>query len=197
MKKALILMGSPRKSKNTNDILDFFIEGLDEDKFEVEKINLRDLKISNCTGCDYCGHKGDCTVKDDMEILYEKFDNSDLIVLGAPLYFNSVNGLTKNMIDRCQRYWSMKYSLGQNYKRGEDRIGIFLSVGGAPHSHDQFRGTIPVMDFFFKALNADYKGNYFISNTDSLPIKDRLDVKEELRSIGENIWDMGNFYIHK
>lgn len=190
-------MGSPRKSKNTNDILDFFIDGLDEDKFEIEKIYLRDLNISNCTGCDYCGHKGNCTVQDDMNVLYEKFDNSDLIVLGAPLYFNSVNGLTKNMIDRCQRYWSMKYSLGQNYKRGEDRTGLFLAVGGAPYSHDQFNGTIPVMDFFFKAINAEYKGNYFVSNTDLVAIKNRSDIKEELRSIGENILELGNFYIHK
>lgn len=197
MKKALIIMGSPRKSKNTNDILDFFIDGLDEDKFEIEKIYLRDLNISNCTGCDYCGHKGNCTVQDDMNVLYEKFDNSDLIVLGAPLYFNSVNGLTKNMIDRCQRYWSMKYSLGQNYKRGEDRTGLFLAVGGAPYSHDQFNGTIPVMDFFFKAINAEYKGNYFVSNTDLVAIKNRSDIKEELRSIGENILELGNFYIHK
>lgn len=196
-KRVLALMGSPRKNKNTNTILDYILAGMDNDDFIITKINLGDLNIGYCTGCDYCGHKANCVQKDDMDKLYNAFDNNDLIILSAPLYFNSVNGLTKNMIDRCQKYWSLKYSLGQDYKRYEDRRGIFISVGGAPFTHDQFQGTLPVIDFFFKAINAKYIGSYFVSNTDKISINNRDDIKNELYNIGKNIINVDEFYIHK
>lgn len=197
MKKILAIMGSPRKNKNTNIALDYLLEGIDEDKFLIEKIYLRDLTINHCTGCDYCGKQPNCTINDDMNKLYNGFDTSDIIILAAPLYFNSLNGLTKNMIDRCQRYWSLKYSLKEKYKNTEDRIGIFLSVGGAKFSYNQFSGTLPVMDFFFKSVNAYYKGNYFISNTDNISVEDRKEVKEELNNIGKEILIKKDFYLQR
>jgi multimeric flavodoxin WrbA len=178
MKKVLAIMGSPRENKNT-------------------KISLKDIDIKSCTGCDYCGHVVACVQKDDMKEIYEKFDNSDIIILSAPLYFNAVNGLTKNMIDRCQKYWSLKYSHGQDYKRNEDRIGVFISVGGAPYTHDQFHANIPIMDFFFKSINADYKLNYFISNTDKNPVKERQIVNKELAQLGNKILNLDYLTIQR
>lgn len=197
MKKVLAIMGSPRKSKHTNDLLDYLLDGIDKEKYEINKVYLGDLQIDYCTGCDYCGIKGECVKKDDMHILYDGFDESDIIILAAPLYFNTINGMAKNMVDRCQKYWSMKYSLGGDYKRGQNRTGLFLSVGGAPYTHDQFAGTFPIMDFFFKAINADYKGNYFISNTDKIAIADREDIKKELFEMGQNIDKLSGFIIQK
>ncbi len=196
MKKILAIMGSPRKNKNTDAMLDFLLDGVDKEIFSIDKVNLRDQNIGYCTGCDYCGSTGKCVLKDDMQNLYQKIDESDVVVLAAPLYFNSVNGLTKNMIDRSQKYWSLKYSLGQSYKRGENRIGIFLATGGAPYSHQQFDGALPVMDFFFKAINVDYKGNFFVSETDEKPLKHREDIRKKLYEIGANLQDTGKFYEH-
>lgn len=197
MKKVLALMGSPRKRKNTDNLLEYLLDGMRENNYEINKVYLTDKKINPCTGCDYCGKVEACVSKDDMESIYEGFDSSDIIILASPIYFNSVNGLTKNMIDRCQKYWSLKYSLGQDYKRNVERIGVFLATGGAPFAHDQFNGSIPVMDYFFRSINAKYKGNYFISNTDHEPVDKRLDAKEELHEIGKNIWNIRDFYLHR
>lgn len=190
-------MGSPRKNKNTEIALNSFLKDMDLSQFNIEKIYLRDLDIKSCTGCDYCGHVQGCTQKDEMDLLYKAFDNSDIIILAAPLYFNSVNGLTKDMIDRCQKYWSLKYSHGENYKRGQERQGIFISVGGAPYSHNQFGASIPVVDFFFKAINAEYRMNYFVSNTDNVPIKNREIVKNELEKLGREISNLDYLTIHR
>lgn len=197
MKKVLAIMASPRKNKNTDLALDFFLKSLDQDEFEINKIYLKDMEIKACTGCDYCGRVEGCVQRDDMDKLYEEFDRSDLIILAAPLYFNSINGLGKNMIDRCQKYWSLKYSHGQNYMRNQARMGIFISVGGAPYSHDQFHGTIPVVDFFFKAINADYRLNYFISNTDKKPVSDREKVKSDLEELARDLVNMDYLTIHR
>ncbi|MBC8588512.1 flavodoxin family protein [Paratissierella segnis] len=197
MKKVFALMGSPRKNKNTDKLLNFLLEGIRTLDYDIEKIYIKDLDIHSCTGCDHCGKYGNCVFKDDMSIVYDGFDNSEIVIFSAPLYFNSINGMSKNIVDRCQKYWSIKYSLGKNYKRNERRKGIFLSVGGAPYTHNHFDGTVGVMDLFFKAINVDYIGNYFISNTDETPIEERIDVINEIKEIGENIDKVGNFYIHR
>lgn len=197
MKKVLAIMGSPRKNKNTDILLDYLLDGVEEAGLDIKKIYIGNKDISSCTGCGYCEIRGECALKDDMEEIYEEFDNRDIFILSAPLYFNSLNAKTKAVIDRCQKYWSIKYVLGQPYKNTEDRIGIFLSVGGAPYRHDQFSGTIPIMDLFFKAINANYLGNYFVSDTDILSVKERNDIKEELYEIGRNIVNIKDFYLHR
>lgn len=197
MKKILALMGSPRRNKNTDSILNCFLDGIDKTNYKIDKLILKDLDVHYCTGCDHCGRTSECIYNDDMQMIYENIDNSDIIIFAAPIYFNSINSLSKNLVDRCQKYWSIKYTLGQDYKRNEKRKGIFLSVGGAPYSHNQFDGAIAVMDFFFKAINADYLYNYFVSNTDKLEVSQRTDVREELHSIGNQIGHIENFRIHK
>lgn len=197
MKKVLALMGSPRKNKFTDNLLDYLLNGMKDLNYDIKKLYLRDLKINHCTGCDNCGRTSNCVFNDDMQDIYDGFDNSDIIIFAAPIYFNSVNGLSKNVIDRCQRYWSIKYTLGQEYKRNFDRKGIFISVGGAPFSHNQFDGTIPVMDFFFKAINADYVGNFFLSNTDRINLENMSEIENELFKIGKDIDNIKNFYLHK
>lgn len=196
-KKVLAIMGSPRKNRYTDKSLSVIIDNIDRDLYEVKKVDLRDLKIEHCVACEYCGKSGECVRKDSMEDLYKDFDTSDIVILAAPIYFNSVNSLTKTMIDRCQVYWSRKYVLGDSYKRGQDRKGIFLSVGGAPFTREQFTGAIPVMDYFFRAINMDYIGNMFISHTDEMKLEDEKNILKDLKYIGENIDSSRGFSIQK
>ena len=197
MKKVLALMGSPRKNKSTDKLLDYLLIGINELDYDIKKVYLKDLNINSCVACEHCGRTSNCVLNDDMNEVYDGFDNSDIVILAAPIYFNSINGLSKNIVDRCQRYWSMKYILGENYKRNQDRKGIFLSVGGAPYSHNQFDASIPIIDFFFKAINVEYLGNYFLSNTDQSLIDDNLEVQDELYKIGKDIDKIKNFYLHR
>ena len=197
MKKVLALMGSPRINKNTDRLLTLMLKGIEDKGHEISKVHIVKKKVLPCTGCNYCGKKGECIIKDDMEEIYKGFDNSDIVILAAPLYFNTVNSITKHVIDRCQKYWSIKYQLGQNYKRNENRIGVFLAVGGTDYSHEHFSATIPTIDLFFKAINVEYRGNYFVSGTDKVPIEERKYIKEELYEIGYNIDNIKNFYCHR
>lgn len=197
MKKILAIMGSPRINKNTDKMIDYILSGVDKDNYEIKKIYLSKLEIKHCTGCDYCSLEKKCVINDHMQEVYREIDSSHIFILGSPVYFNSVTGLAKNMIDRCQKYWSLKYSHGDQYKRGMDRRGIFLSSGGASYSPDQFLYCIPVMDYFFRAINVDYLGNFFLSDTDNLQVDEREDVIENLIYIGKNIDNISPFTIQK
>lgn len=191
MKKILAVMGSPRKKMNTDMLLDRVLEGLKsmDDEVVIKKVNLKELNYSPCIACDSCGRTGKCFIKDDMDKLYEEFDQSDGIIIASPLYFNTVSSLIKIMIDRCQVYWSSKYVLkNPSIDVKKKRTGMFVCVGGAPFREDQFDGCIPVMDLFFKAINTKYEHDIFVSHTDDKPVWERKDKMDEAFGIGKNFF---------
>lgn len=194
-KKILALMGSPRKNMHTNTSLDLVLNEIDPKEFTVEKIYIADLDLDHCTGCEGCGKIGKCVRSDMMIDIYSKLNESDIVILAGPIYFNSLNSLTKTLIDRCQVYWSQKYVLGQKYQGDTSRRGYFIGVGGAPFTFDQFLGATPVMDYFFRAINVNYSGNILISNTDNRLIKEDDFLVDNLKRIGSNIDKLDKFHI--
>lgn len=99
-KQVLILSGSPRKGGNSDLMCDEFARGAKENGNAVEKIYLQDRKINPCLACYGCRNTGKCVQKDDMAPLLEKMLAADVIVLATPVYFYSMNGQMKTMIDR-------------------------------------------------------------------------------------------------
>jgi len=101
-KNVLILSSSPRKNGNSDILCDEFAKGAVESGNHVEKISLREKKINYCTGCGACNNlKGKCSQKDDMAEIKEKMINADVIVFASPVYFYTMAGQMKTLIDRC------------------------------------------------------------------------------------------------
>lgn len=99
-KKVLILSGSPRKYGNSDMLCEQFAKGASENGSPVEKIYVQDLKIGGCRACYACRNSHVCVQKDDMESLLGKMIEADVIVLATPVYFYSMDGQMKTMIDR-------------------------------------------------------------------------------------------------
>ncbi len=187
MMKALVILGSPRVNMNTDTLLNEVIKGLQSQNVEVEKIMLGRLKFDPCIACDDCAKTGHCYKQDDLTNIYDKFNNSDIIVIGSPMYFNSITAITKAMVDRCQSFWSSKYKLNQSsIDRNRKRKGMFVGVGGAKYTNPErgFIGATVVMELFFKAVNAEYMYNMLVDNTDEIFVGDRGGVLEEAYEMG-------------
>ena len=67
MGKVLALMGSPRIDKNTDVLLDLMLKGVEDKGHEINKVYIFKENISPCTGCNYCGIKGECIIRDDLD----------------------------------------------------------------------------------------------------------------------------------
>ena len=102
-KKVLILSSSPRKGGNSDVLCDEFLKGAQEAGNQVEKIFLRDKKINYCTGCGLCNTNdySGCSQKDDMAEILDKMIEADVIVFATPIYFYTICGQLKTLIDRC------------------------------------------------------------------------------------------------
>ncbi len=105
-KKVLVLSASPRKGGNSDLLCDQFMLGAEEAGRTAEKIFLRDKEINYCTGCGACYNmENRAAQKDDMAEILEKMLAADAIVMATPVYFYTMNGQMKTLIDRtCSRY---------------------------------------------------------------------------------------------
>lgn len=99
-KKVLVISASPRKGGNSDTLCDEFIRGAREAGNDVEKVFLRDKKIGYCTGCGVCNNTHQCVQRDDMAGILDKMVRADVIVLATPVYFYTMDGQMKTLIDR-------------------------------------------------------------------------------------------------
>lgn len=100
-KKVIVLSASARKGGNSEMLCDEFIAGAKETGNQVEKIFLGNKIINYCIGCEYCTKNGGkCIHNDDMGQILEKIIEADVIVMATPVYYYSMNGQMKTLIDR-------------------------------------------------------------------------------------------------
>ena len=123
-KKVLIISSSPRKGGNSDLLCDEFMKVAIEAGNEVEKIFLKDKTVHPCTGCSVCSMYGKpCPQKDDTAEIVEKMIAADVIVMATPVYFYTMSGQMKIMIDRCcARYTEITnkefyFIIGAYYRR--------------------------------------------------------------------------------
>jgi multimeric flavodoxin WrbA len=100
MKRILGIVGSPRKNGNTHLLVSKILEGAGEAGASVECLFLGDLNIKECDGCHVCWQGKGCSKKDDMNFIYPKLIESDVIVFGTPVYWYGPTALMKAFIDR-------------------------------------------------------------------------------------------------
>jgi len=102
MLKVVAINGSPRMEKgNTAMILAPFIQGMVDAGCDVELFYAKRLKVKPCTGEMHCwyGKAGECIIKDDMELLYPKLREAEILVLATPVYI-PMPGEMQNIINR-------------------------------------------------------------------------------------------------
>ena len=100
--KVLILNGSPRARGNSAAFAQAFKEGAESAGHEAEVLAIAKMKIAGCLGCEYC-HKagnGQCVQKDDMQNIYPKLADADVVVFCSPIYYWSFTGQMQNLITR-------------------------------------------------------------------------------------------------
>lgn len=98
--KVLVIMGSLRK-RNTYQTVKK-IENILSDNYEFEYVFLNEQNLKNCKGCHLCISHGEdkCPLNDDRDLIIEKIEQSDGVILASPNYVMNVSWIMKNYIDR-------------------------------------------------------------------------------------------------
>jgi len=83
--KSLGIMGSPRIKGNTDLLLDEALNGAQSQGAEVDKLVVDKLKIAPCREFYGCLMDGNCVIRDDMDDIYPKLLNADIVIVASPV----------------------------------------------------------------------------------------------------------------
>jgi FMN-dependent NADH-azoreductase len=106
--KVIAIMGSYRKGKTIDTLVDRAIEGIKSvsSDAEIEKVVLIDRHIEYCRNCGACRHDDPekliarCTIEDDMQEILPMMREADAYVFGVPIFEGTVNALSKTFLER-------------------------------------------------------------------------------------------------
>lgn len=99
--RILLINGSPKGSgSNTYRLAQAFAAGLGET--ELRECTVSQMDIKPCLGCFSCWNKtpGQCVHRDDMPQVVENMLWADIILWSFPLYYFSIPGPLKTLMDR-------------------------------------------------------------------------------------------------
>ena len=185
-KKAVIVLGSPRKNGNSATLARETAEGIRTAGSDCESFFLHKMDIKACDACDSCREniEDPCIIDDDMQIIYAKLRQADVLVIAGPVYFATVSAQTKLFMDRC-------YALSgpvDSALKGK-RIGTILTyedpdpfVSGAVNALRTFQDV-------YKYVGAEIIGNVYGSALEPGEIKKNLDVMNRAFELGKKLVD--------
>lgn len=179
------IMGSPRIKGNSDLLLDEALKGAQSRGAVTEKIIVDKLNIAPCKEYYGCLKDGNCVIRDDMDDIYPKILAADVIIVASPIFFYTVSAQLLQLISRCQAFWARKYVL-KNLDIPQKK-GVFLAVG-ATKGEKLFDGPKLTINYFFKAVNADYSEELLIRGVDKRgEIKDHPTALTDAYALGEKI----------
>ena len=136
-------MGSPRKEGNTDLLLSRIMEGVKKAGGYGEIIYLIEKKIKDCDGCHACWKGNDCSKNDDMNEIYQKINESDVIIFGTPVYWYGPTALIKAFLDRF-----VYYNCPENRRKINGKSAIIV----IPFEDDDISTVAPLVEMFEKSL---------------------------------------------
>ncbi len=125
-KKVLIISSTPRKNGNSERFADSLAKGAAEAGNTVETVRLREKTLNFCKGCFACLKLGHCVIKDDAVEIAAKMHDADVLVFATPVYYYSVSGQLKTMLDRANPLFGTDYRFTDVYllaTAAEDEAG--------------------------------------------------------------------------
>ena len=114
-KNVLIISSSPRKGGNSETLAAAFARGAQEAGNRVETVYLREKQYSFCKGCFACRKLGHCVIRDDAVEVTAKMHDADVLVFATPVYYYSVSGQLKTILDRANPIYDTDYAFTKAY----------------------------------------------------------------------------------
>ncbi len=144
MTRVLGLCGSPVPGGSTEILVREVLRGAQSRGAEIDFVCLNDQQIMPCQACGKSPEEGYCFFHDGMDEIYEKFDRCHAIVVGSPIYFDSVSAQTKLFIDRTNCFRSLTADHPEKFvsRMTRKRRGVIVLVGGEREKYEPARLVI-------------------------------------------------------
>ena len=150
--KVLMLNGSPRPNGNTAAALHEMEKVFAQEGVETEILHIGNRDIRSCTACLKCRETGKCVFDDLVNETAPKFQASDGLVAGSPVYYASANATLVAFLTRL--FYSTGFDktmkVGASVvaaRRGGlsaafDELNKFFTISGMPVASGQYWNSV-------------------------------------------------------
>jgi len=118
---------SPRKGQTTQRSLEACFKAVRNESGDIETdiIEIADLDVRGCLGCDYCKKQLKCKQEDDFNSLIPVLRDEEVagIIIATPVYLGTMTSQCKAFLDRT-------VVLARNGSLLRNKVGGILAVGG-------------------------------------------------------------------
>ena len=118
---------SPRKGQTTQKSLEACFKAVHNESGDIKTdiIEIADLDVRGCLGCDYCKKQLKCKQEDDFNSLIPVLSDEKVagIIIATPVYLGTMTSQCKAFLDRT-------VVLARNGSLLRNKVGGVLAVGG-------------------------------------------------------------------
>ena len=148
----LMLNGSPRPQGNTSIALREMEQIFHAEGVETELVQVGNRDIRGCVACGGCAKLGRCVFDDIVNELAPKFEASDGLVIGSPVYYASANATLVALLIRL--FYSTPFDKSMKVgasvvvaRRGGlsatfDELNKFFTISGMPVASSQYWNSV-------------------------------------------------------
>ncbi len=140
------LDGSPARAGSVAKLLTALGEGVRAAGGGYEHVVCEGLNVKPCQACGPDATPGYCIFHDDMDRIYHRLERAHAVVVGSPVYFDTVSAQLKLVIDRCNCVTPLVTLPGggtdcvPKWKR--TRRGVFVTACSSKHRYDLAERTV-------------------------------------------------------
>lgn len=151
MSKITIITGSPRKDSNSNKMAQWFKDEAEKLGAEVSTFDAIKLSLDGCHACNGCYKSGHaCAFVNEFDPIAESVLASDTLVFAVPVYFFSMPGQVKNILDHFYSFLVGGKALGK-------KTILALGTSGQPVESDVWEGVRVILTKTAGMLGWDYE----------------------------------------
>lgn len=175
--KVILINGSPHKNGCTYTALKEVADTLEKRHIETDILYLGQKPIAGCIACGKCDEEGICTFDDHVNIIIQKMNQYQGIVIVSPVYYGGPTGQICSFMER------LCYAGG---KKLEGMIGASIVTcrrGGATAAFDR-------LNKYFQMNNVHLAGSQYwnmVHGTNPEEAKKDLEGLQTMRTLGENM----------
>lgn len=172
--KTIIINGSPRKNRNTAQLLKAVKEGAESAGAEVLYVDLYDMTFTGCKSCLGCKRKGNdtpfqCIIRDDLAPVLSEICSADHLVIGSPIYFGQPTGEVRSFMERVC-FPPLSYNDYSSVFPGKVNVSVILTMNQPLEMYNN--GYQAAMESYFGPFH------FLKGKLEILPVCDTLQVDD-------------------
>lgn len=164
--KTILFNASPRKNRNTAQLLQEALKGAESAGAQTEYVDLYDLRFTGCRSCLACKRAGaersKCYWKDDLSPLIDRIREADALIIGTPIYFGEPTSQYRALIERLL-FCNLSYDGGaeRSYFKGKLNVGVIYTMNAPKEYYEKamrpaLEGTERMMAMLLKGEVRSY-----------------------------------------